>query len=227
MSDSNTRDSHTREALDWIEGCKQWLDEHCTNAWYQPYYMNFMFEPLAGPPSAVIAQMHKAIIRFYKRFSTRFARNGLAASEREFLPLFWLFPDKPKRNGSVYIHDVTFNDNGTHFNGPMLIPRISRLKGECPIRHIEENQKMYACRGIERIHVKKAHDLDGLADYAAKTVKWGRIDPGGILVLPQALGEVKRSASPPQDPQERAIKDIQAAFNVSRDLALRMLSRGP
>ena len=100
----------------WIQGCTEWVEDHVKYGWWKPYYINFMFEPLPGSPSAVVAQMHKAIMKFYGRYCTRFVHNPCAASEIERLPLFWLFPDKPtwKRASKTSVHDVKFNDSGLH-----------------------------------------------------------------------------------------------------------------
>ena len=105
----------------------------------------------------------------------------------------------------------------------MLIPPKSRFRG-CPIEHIEANQSKYARYGIERIHVKQVDYIPGIADYAFKTIKWGRADPDNILILPVSASELPQR-SPSSVSCDRGIKDIQAALNVSDEVAEAILNR--
>lgn len=204
----------------WIDGCTQWMDDHVEEGW-DPYYINFMFHPLPGSLPTLISTMHRGIKKgFYSQFCTRFARDPRSVSGQQQIPRLWLVPDRPgpRRNRKKYgCNFLTRNDNGLHFNGPMLIPPKSRFRG-CPIEHIEANQSKYARYGIERIHVKQVDDIPGIADYAFKTVKWGRADPDDILFLPFSPSELSRQ-TPPFVPLDRGIKDIQSALNVSDEMA--------
>src|ERR1035441_4646285 len=157
----------------WIRGCADWMWKHGIDGW-RPYYINIMFEPFPGNGVAVVEQMKRAICKgFYARFCTEFAHHPSRPSQQGKLPMLWLFPDRHvwKRFNKTPIREMQFNDNGLHFNGPLMIPPVSRFK-ECPIQHIHDNQRKYAVHGIDRIHVKYAtFDLDRLADYAGKTIK--------------------------------------------------------
>jgi hypothetical protein len=212
---------------DWINGCTQWMDDHVEEGWC-PYYINIMFHPLPGSLPTLISTMHRGIKKgFYSPFCTRFARHPRSKSGQQQIPRLWLIPDRPvsKRNVKKYACDfLARNDNGLHFNGPMLIPPKSRFR-ECPIEHIEENQSKYARYGIERIHVKPIDDTAGIADYVFKTVKWGRADPYDILFLPFSSSELPQQ-SPSFVPRDRGINDIQSALNVSDEVAAKMLANG-
>jgi hypothetical protein len=183
-----------------------------------------MFEPLHGTTQGIINQMHVAIHReFYIKFMLRFVRDPHRQREAERMPQLMLFPDRPvwkQEKGSM--KEVTINSGGLHFNGPMLIPPVSRFHG-CPIKHIKEYQARYTRDRIARIHVV---EIDGnvhrIADYAVKSVKWHRVDPDDILLLPKALSEVK-NASMPLDSGQKGIKDIQSSLNVSDDIASRIV----
>jgi hypothetical protein len=134
----------------------------------------------------------------------------------------WLAPDRPgpRKKRLKCPHDfltLTRNDNGLHFNGPMLIPPKSRFQ-ECPIEHINANQYKYARQGIERIDVKPIWNIPGIAEYAFKTIKWGRADPGDILILPLSSSELPQK-SPTFASCDRGIKDLQSAYNLSDELA--------
>jgi len=212
-----------RECID-IEGCREWILDHVRYGQWLPYYINFMFEPLPGSPDHVVAQMHKAIFKFYGRFSTRFVRNPHASYAPEILPRLWLFPDKQKYGSSANITELKFNAGGIHFNGPLLISVFGRSR-RCPIELIKMKQGQFARHGISRIHVKRMTDADGLADYAGKTVKWGRVEAEHSLYLPRPSSELRSSSTAPLSAAERHMKDLQAAHNLSAEAALALLDR--
>ena len=214
---NNWSGNQTELAAVWINGCTQWMYKLVLSGW-KLYYVNFMFEPLRGPPSAIIPQMRKGIHKFYGRFCTEFVHDGRAQSEQKRMPQLWLFPDLPvHKNKRNSLREVTIN-GGLHFNGPMLIPPVSRFE-ECPIEHLKENQAEYARHGIERIHIVAGGDIRGLADYAAKTIKNHRANEKDIIVLPRSVTELPEKKRPIFDPRDRLLKDIQSRFNVSGELA--------
>jgi hypothetical protein len=110
---------------------------------------------------------------------------ALSNAEQERMPRLMLFPDRPVwKREKTSLREITIN-GGLHFNGPMLIPPISRFR-DCVISHIHEKQSRYCRYGISRIHVEEIHDVPGLIDYATKTLKWHRADPDDILILPKS-----------------------------------------
>jgi hypothetical protein len=196
------------------------MNDNVSEGW-DPYYINIMFHPLPGSLPTLISIMHRGIKKgFYSPFCTRFARRPRSTSGQQQIPRLWLISDRPvsKRSGKKYACDfLARNDNGLHFNGPMLIPPESRFR-ECPIEHIKANQSSCTRQGIERIHVKPVDDIPGIVDYSFKTVKRGRADPYDILFLPVSPSELPQQ-SPSSLPCDRSIKDIQAAYNVSDEVA--------
>ena len=212
--------NHKDSAEVWIKGCTQWMQEWVSKGW-ELYYVNFMFEPFRGPPAAIVPKMRRGIHKFYGQFCTRFTHDGRAKSKQERMPQLWLFPDLPgHKNAKSSLREVTIN-GGLHYNGPMLIPPVSRFK-ECPIKHLEEKQARYARHGIERIHIVAGGDIPGLVDYAAKTIKNRRANEEDILVLPRSATKLPAKKNPIVDPKDRLLKDIQSSMNVSDEIARQM-----
>lgn len=173
-----------------IPGCRQWIEDHASTDWWSPFYINFMFDGLPGPEDAVLAQMRRAVEKFYGRFSTRFDRTPRSAISQMHIPRLFLFPDKPvPKREKASMREVSINAGGLHYNGPMMIPRDSRFHG-CVIDHLEEKQQAYARHGISRIHAEPIHGASGIADYACKTIKWNRASERDILVLPRSVSEL-------------------------------------
>lgn len=208
----------------WIIGCADWVWEQRLSGW-DGYYMNFMFRPYPGKPQTIREQMVRAICKgFYSRFCTEFTHHPTKPSQQPRLPRLWLFPDRPahKTENMTSIREMQFNDNGVHYNGPMMIPPASRFR-ECPIQHIHENQKKYAVLGLDRIHVKKIDwDSDRLIDYAGKTIKRDKEIRDDILILPSFI---KRKSDVAMSAEDRAIRDVQAQYNVSQETAVQLLNR--
>ncbi len=212
--------SQADPAAVWITACTQWAYKLVLSGW-KLYYVNFMFEPFRGPPAAIIPKMRRGIHKFYGRFCTEFVHDGRATSEQEHMPRFWLFPDLPvHKNDRNSLREVTIN-GGLHYNGPLLIRPVSRFL-ECPIKYLVENQGTYARHGIERIHIKVGGDIAGLADYAAKNIKYDRTNEEDIIVLPRSVTELPAKKRPTFDPRDRFLKDIQSRFNMSDEMAQRM-----
>lgn len=186
----SSRNGYTVVNSVWVPGLKEWILDHASSDWWSPFYINFMFEPLPGSEKAVLAQMRRAIEKFYGCFGTRFDRNPRAKSSQLHIPRLFLFPDKPvAKREKASIREVSINAGGLHYNGPMMIPRYSHFHG-CVIDHLEEMQRTYTRHGISRIHAKPIHGASGIADYTCKTIKWHRADLDDILILPRTVSEL-------------------------------------
>jgi hypothetical protein len=198
----------------------KWIKENRKDGW-TAYYINFMFHSLQGTSKEVLEQMRDAISRdFYSKFLLQFVRHPHSRSAIGSMPILQLFPDLPvrKRTRKATLTQLNMNCGGLHYNGIMLIPPVSRFRG-CIVEHIEEHQDRYTSGNIERVHVVPIdHREYNIADYAAKTVKWGRADEADILTLPKAIAEVTDQVLT-LSPEERAIKDIQSSSNLSDDAA--------
>ena len=199
----SSRNGYTVATSILIPGLEEWILDHASSDWWSPFYVNFMFEPLVGPEKVVLAQMRRAIEKFYGRFSTQFDRDPRAARSQMHIPRFLLFPDKPvPKREKASIREISMNAGGLHYNGPMMIPRQSHFQG-CVIDHLQEEQQTYTRHGISRIHAKPIYgDSRRLSVYACKTIKWNRADHDDILVLPRSVSELpdrqKRVATPPR-----------------------------
>jgi hypothetical protein len=210
----------------WIVGCAEWMQEHLNEGW-RLYYINIMFKPFSGNAEAVVAQMNRAICQgFYSRLCTEFSHHPTKPSQQMKLPMMWLFPDrhiwKKEKEKKSCIRDLQFNDNGVHFNGPMLVPLKSRFH-ECPVEHIHQNQRKYAVHGIDRIHVEHVNrTIEELADYMCKTIKWRRASTDNIIVLPEGRKTVIAKV---WGPEERALKAYQSQHNVSDEIARQILGQ--
>lgn len=206
-----------------IKGCADWMWEYGINGW-RPYYLNIMFQPYPGHRQAVLDQMKRAIcVGFYARLCTEFAHHPTKPSQQKKLPMLWLFPDRPvwKQQERTSIREMQFNENGLHFNGPIMIPPVSRFK-ECPIEHILGNQRKYAVQGIDRIHIKGATwDLDSLADYAGKTIKWDKELRDHVIILPDTD---KGRPTMTLTVEERTLRDFQSQHNLSDETADQILN---
>lgn len=197
------RFNRRQEAQLYIKGCIQWMQDQVSEGW-DPYYVNFMFQPLPGSLPTIIAQMHSGIqAGFYSRFWSEFTRNSRSPSQQHRLPKLWLFPDRPgpKKQKKLSAEFFRGNDGGLHFNGPLLIPPKSRFQG-CPIQHIEANQSKYLRHGLCRIDLEPVYNIAGMVDYAAKTVKWGRANIEDCLYLPAPLSELPAKIRAPWGDRE-------------------------
>lgn len=210
-------DTQNRGSIQWIEGCKDWIESR--RILWIPYYVNFMFDGIPGNAVEVNKQMHRAMVKFYGRFSTEFHRQPRSQKAQVHIPLFWLFPDKPvwKHRKLASLSEFQINDGGLHYNGAMLIPRFSYFRG-CPIAHLRERQERYARHGIRRIHAMPVYESKGMSDYACKNLKRNMTDESDVLVLPRTAGELDPSALL-LGADERALKALMAATNCSPELA--------
>lgn len=205
-----------------IEGYSAWLYEHICRGW-DPYYTNIMFEPLLSNGGGLVLKMHRTIGRFYGRLCSEFHRRPRSAGAREYLPRFWLFPDRPVfKHEKQSLREVTIN-GGLHFNGPVLLPPTSRFK-ECPIKHFQDNQHVYARDGIARIHATPiTGGIYDIVDYAAKTLKHRLADWDDVLILPRPASELSGNGIGEIDPEARAIRDLVSRLNVSEEVARTLL----
>ena len=177
----------------WKAGSIEWIRQHKQTGWWTPYYVNFMFEAFQGPEQTVTAEMHRALYRFYGRFSTRFDRDAKSDRAKAHIPRFWLFPDKPAYKGrrNTPVREIKINANGKHFNGFMLLPLTSYFKGD-PIRYLRDN----SFYGIQGIDIKKVYDEVGISSYALKTIRWGGANESDILILPRPASELSTKGRP-------------------------------
>jgi hypothetical protein len=196
-----------------------------------PYYINIMFHQLPGPSNLdIIEQMQSAIYKsFYPTLCKQFAHHPHRKSQEYLLPQAGLFPDLPVRKRHKDSCSETNLNRGLQYNGFILVPPKSRLKGSfCGhikreqhlyVDHTYNNRSLYNRGGIKRVHVVPIdRDPYNITDYAMKTIKAGKVDDATIIILPRTMSEMK-SITPKLDAKSRALKDIQAETNVSDQIA--------
>jgi hypothetical protein len=112
----------------------------------------------------------------------------------------------------------------------MVVTTGGRLK-EPLDQHFQENERLYVRGNVLRIHVEPITDKEKfVVDYAGKAIKRKRFSNDDILILPKSVSEVSKAPTTSQEmsPKDRAIKDIQARYNVSDEIALSMyLTQSP
>jgi hypothetical protein len=207
-------------------GCTLWLEQLVARG-NEPFYINFMFHPIHGPPSRIVHQMKTAICDgFYPTFCTRFARNPLARSQQKYLPKMILAPDRPVfKHKKLSRADVTINQ-GLHYNGLMLVPKVSRCR-ENAADLIANNHDHYRKDGIDRIDVTPIdRNPARITDYTFKTVNRLKASSDDVILLPRTVREMKGGSSAVLEPRERALKDLQSALNLSEELAVALFDSG-
>ena len=171
---------------------------------------------------------------FYPTLCKRFAQHPCRKSQEHLLPRAMLFFDLPvwKRKRTKTSGRTISQNGGLHLNGVILIPAKSRLTEDFGT-HINRRQGLYVDRtvndrslydrgGIERVYVRPI-DLNhyNVIDYSFKTVKANKVDYDTTIILPRTHKEMRPNI-PLIDTRARAIKDIQAATNISDDEAVRI-----
>jgi hypothetical protein len=224
----------TTDVTDLIQGYSDWILQEYWNDRVS-YYISIMFHPLHGSPNYIMSQMQNAIYdHFYPTLCKRFAQHPCRKSQEHLLPRAMLFFDLPVRKRKrKKTSERTINQNGgLHLNGAILILAKSRLREDF-VTHINRRQGLYVDRtvngrsvydrgGIERVYVKPTDSNHyNVIDYSLKTAKVGRVDYDTTIILPRTRKEMRPNI-PLIDARARAIKDIQAATNVSDDEAVRI-----
>ena len=218
-----------------IQGYSDWIFQECWND-RVPYYISIMFHPLHGSSRTISCLKCKMLFTI---ISTQLcvsvllntlvekAKNTSCHALCSFLTCQSGNGNETKTSGR------TINQNGgLHLNGVILVPAKSRLREDF-VTHINRRQDLYVDHtvndrslydrgGIERVYVKPT-DLNhyNVIDYSLKTVKAGKVDYDTTIILPRTRKEMRPNI-PVIDARARAIKDIQAATNVSDDEAKRV-----
>lgn len=210
-------------STEWIAATGEWVSDHVNDGRWEGYYVNIMFDALPADGDEMHRRMRRAIEKFYGRFSTEFHQHPRSPGARHRIPRLFLFPDRPVRKSGLSAKEIAINDGGVHYNGPMLIPTLSRFHG-CLLSHLDDHQSLYARHGIRRIHAKKIDNAAGMADYAVKTLNWNRADEADIIVLPRTVSELD-AVRAEMSPLARAIRDVESALNLSPEVARNLVLR--
>jgi hypothetical protein len=216
-----TFNSSLREEL--VDGFGTWIKQYVKRGW-TAYLCTFMFNQLPGSEQARIQQMHEEITTFYRKFVTRVVREPRLAKNADLLPSGVFFPDGVayKRRKQA-LRDVTVND-GLHMHGVVVIPGNSRLKVSFD-EHVGEHRSMYETQKMYRIDVMPIDPrIVYTTGYAGKALKTPRFMEDDVLILPQTSQELESGRRITMF-KARQIRDIQARFNVSDDVARAAVAR--
>jgi len=215
--------SHPILPTEIIQGYGKWIQGYIDHGW-DAYLFTIMFRHISGSKERKIHQMHQAISRMYQKLVTRVVRKPRSETKVNFLPKGIFFPDVPAYKKSQYrIGEVSVND-GIHVHGIVLAPKESRLKGPLHL-HFARKSKLYVRGKILRVQVDLIRsNAEFATDYAGKALKRGRFSNDEILVFPRTVSELPaKNCCPAESKEQREIKDIQAATNVSDEVAGQLL----
>jgi hypothetical protein len=211
---------HIRHHL--ISTYGDWIKQFSTQGW-DGYFVTIMFHSLPGSNEAKIAQMDQDVMTVYGRLATRVVRKPSSSNWKMLLPRGIFVPDLPvPKTSKNTLRDVRVND-GLHMHGVIMCHRWGRMRGFLD-DHFEEKKDTYQLGNIRKIHVERITSRpQHTADYAFKGLKRSQFSTDHVLILPQSISELPDKKPPVI--QNRAIKDIQAAWNVSDEVADKMLGR--
>ncbi len=186
MRDHGNRNS----LLTLMAGYQDWVQNYVDQGW-TPFIVSFMFSQLRGSVSSVLGQMKREIERAYSRLPTQFHRSPNSPTGFRLLPRMILFPDLPVfKWEKKSIRDVSIND-GLHYTGIALTPPFSRFHSSLDI-HFVQHQQEYLSDKLDRIDVREIiWDPGYVTDYAAKSVKRGRVSEEHIIILPRSITEMR------------------------------------
>ncbi len=176
--------------MELMGGYQDWVQNYVDQGW-MPFIISFMFNQLRGSDSSILGQMKREIERAYSRLPTKFHRDPNSRTGFNFLPRMILFPDFPVfKWEKKSIRDVSVN-NGLHYTGIALTPPFSRFCSTLDV-HFMQHQQDYLSDKLARIHAKAIlWDPRYVTNYAAKSVKRGRVSQEHIIILPRTIGEMR------------------------------------
>ncbi len=175
--------------MELVRGYQEWVQNYVDQGW-TPFIISFMFNRLRGSDSSILGQMKREIERAYSRLPMKFHRDPNSRTGFNLLPRMILFPDFPVfKWEKKSIRDVSVN-NGLHYTGIALTPPFSRFHSTLDV-HFIQHQQDYLSDKLARIHTKAIlWDPRCVTDYAAKSVKRGRVSHEHIIILPGTIGEM-------------------------------------
>jgi hypothetical protein len=193
----------------WIR--QQW------NAGWDIYLFTFVFRQLRGPRDAKVDQMFQEVTRVYGRLASRMVRKPRSPRWASILPRGVFVVDRPglkKRDRKLPRRHVLPND-GLHVHGLVAAKRLGRIRESSLDQHFHHHMDEYLIGTIDEIDVVQITNNPSYAtQYGAKGLKRRTSSSDDVLILPRTLDELDKT------PQVRdPIKDIQAATNVSDELA--------
>ncbi len=176
--------------MELMGGYRDWVQNYVDQGW-MPFIISFMFNQLRWSDSSILGQMKREIERAYSRLPTKFHRDPNSRTGFNLLPRMILFPDFPVfKWEKKSIRDVSVN-NGLHYTGIALTPPFSRFSSTLDL-HFIQHQQEYLSNKLARIHAEAiVWDPRYVTEYAAKSVKRGRVSQEHIIILPRTIGEMR------------------------------------
>jgi hypothetical protein len=172
-----------------INAYSQWLQGYVDEKGWSPFFLTFMYKPLRGQTEAIAHQMKDEIERVYSTFVTRVVRNPNSKHQKHLCPILVAVPDRPvAKHGKQRLTDITIN-NGRHMHGILVVPWHCRLKRDVRA-HFDKYNKLYVKNRLLRLDVRPIDsDLDGVVDYAFKSIKSRRFNCDDITIFPKSSTE--------------------------------------
>jgi hypothetical protein len=205
-----------------VDAFGTWIKEQVRDGG-DAYLLSFMFDHLPGSKQDRIQQMHDEITTFYRKLITYVVRYPKLNKNADKLPRGVFFPDVPiyKRQKQA-LRDVSVND-GLHMHGIFVIPEKSRLKIGLD-QHVREYSEKYQTHKMYRVDVELIDSrIVYTTDYAGKALKTRRYNQDDILILPRTTGELESDCRTVMFGGRR-VRDIQARYNVSEEVARSIVS---
>jgi hypothetical protein len=185
---------HERQKL--VAGHDTMIREIIQNENAERYFVNLMFNHLAGNKASKIAQMWKEATRFHRLLTRHIVRKPESEQWKHLRPVLLGAPDMPVwKHKKTSTRNFQIND-GLHFNAIVLLPPRCRFKSRTQHpwfpkqsrlrvslqKLVREKQTQFLTEKLDRIDVETIR-LGTMADYALKTFKSGYVDGDDILVL--------------------------------------------
>ena len=201
-----------------IQIYSDWAKEVSSKIGWDLYLFTIMFNGLPGSEAAKILQMHQDIMSMYSKLATRVVRKPRSEKGRPLLPIGIFVPDLPVVKKCKSGHEDAPANDGLHMHGIVACHRYGRLRDFLD-DHFAKQIKMYQLGNIRTIHVKRIDDHHAYtAEYGFKGLKLSRFSSDHVLIVPKAVSELP-DRNPPVRAENRKIKDIQAAWNLSDEAA--------
>lgn len=177
----------------------QWMKGKSTDPNVDLFLTTIVFKHLGGLQRATALDiMRREVEIFTGALLKRLFRNPNSSllTDRNFA--IFLFPDLPvrksksKNDGYKKNADLLAVNHGLHLHGLLIVPKISRLKGENFIEHIRTKHGTYCPPNgkIQEIHLVPITDAEKATAYAAKHLYRGSFDVSDMIVAPKARSEM-------------------------------------
>jgi hypothetical protein len=169
---------------------EEMIQQRLNNSW-QPYFVSFMFNNIAGKPVTKKHAMEAEVERVYSGMITYVVRDTHSPSWIQYVPIFVGCPDLPVAKWEKdLVRNLVVND-GWHYNGCLLLPPKEKCRLKRPLdHHFRHHQDRYYHdeHPLDRLHVTKIRE-GTMAGYILKHFMRGNVSADDILILPRVGSE--------------------------------------